>query len=195
MEYAPNGSLQNLIHGDSHLSHKELKPYDLIFILKILKQIARALVYLHTSDPPVIHRDLKPSNIVLDINNNVKLTDFGLATIKKEVREYNNETSGKGTLRWMAPELISENLTEKSDIYSFGMIIWELFSRKFPYPDAKNDIQIFQSIKARNWKFKFNENTLHAPPKLVELGERCLNYDKEKRPTAVDILYELEHNI
>jgi len=63
MEY---GSNHNLIHGESRSGHKELKSYDSAFILKILKQIIRALVYLHTSEPPIIHRDLKPTNIILD---------------------------------------------------------------------------------------------------------------------------------
>jgi len=117
MEYAPNGSLYSLIH-EKHNS----KPLELSTKIKILKQIGQALVYLHSNNPPIIHRDLKPTNILLDAENNIKLTDFGFAIVKKEAREFNNDSTSKGTGRWMAPELLFEHPTEKSDIYSFGVI-------------------------------------------------------------------------
>jgi len=111
-------------------------------------------------------------------------------TCKKEQREYNNATTGKGTLRYMAPEQLTELPTEKSDVYAFGIILWELISRKLPYADAKNDVQIYNAMKNKTWTFKFPSTT---PTQLKSLGERCLNFDKEKRPTFIDILYEIEN--
>jgi len=184
MEYASKGSLHSLIHENN-------EPLNETRIVAILKQIASGLIYLHSSSPPIIHGDLKPTNIVFDNENNVKLMDFGFSSIKQETRENNNETTSKG-LRWMAPELLIEKPTLKSDIYSFGVIIWQLFTHKLPYPDAKNEVQVFNSMKNSNTlKFKFPPNISLM---LKQLGERCLNYKPELRPTAKYILDDLNKN-
>jgi len=185
MEFASKGSLHNLIHESNEI-------FDEKRIISILKQIVLGLIYLHSSSPPIIHGDLKPTNIIFDNENNVKLMDFGFLTIKKETHEYNNETTSKGQLRWMAPELLIEKPTLKSDIYSFGIIIWQLLTRKLPYPEAKNEVQVFNSMKDPNTiKFEFPSNTSLA---LKQLGEQCLYYNPERRPTAKYILYYLDNN-
>jgi len=184
MEYASKGSLHNIIHESNEV-------LDETRIISILKQIALGLDYLHSSSPPIIHGDLKPTNILFDIENNVKLTDFGFSTIKREIREYNSETTSKGQLRWMAPELLTENPSPKSDIFSFGVIIWQLCTRKHPYPDAKNEVQVYNSIRNSNIKnFEFPPST---PELLKELGKQCLDYDKTNRPNLDVVLYKLEH--
>jgi len=178
MEYGSKGSLHNLIHESNEI-------FDEKKIISILLQIGHGLFYLHSSSPPIIHGDLKPTNIIFDNENIVKLMDFGFSTIKKETREYNNETTSKGQLRWMAPELLTEKPTLKSDIYSFGIIAWQLLTRKLPYSDAKNEVQVFNSMKDPNTiKFQFPLNTSLA---LKQLGERCLNRNPELRPSAKDI--------
>jgi len=185
MEFASKGSLHNLIHESNEI-------FDEKKIISILKQIANGLVYLHSSSPPIIHGDLKPSNIIFDNENNVKLMDFGFSTIKKKTREYNNETTSKGQLRWMAPELLFEKPTLKSDIYSFGIIIWQLFTRKLPYPESKNEIQVFNSMKDPNTiKFVFPSNTSQF---LKQLGEQCLDNNPKLRPTAEYIFDYLDNN-
>jgi len=184
MEFGSKGSLHNLIHESNEILDEKK-------IISILKQIAHGLIYLHSSSPPILHGDLKPTNIVFDNENNVKLMDFGFSTIKKETREYNNETTSKGQLRWMAPELLTEKSTLKSDIYSFGILIWQLFTRKLPYPEAKNEVQVFNSMKdPKSIKFEFPSNT---PQLLKQLGERCLCYNPELRPTAKYILDYLDN--
>jgi len=175
MEFASKGSLHNLIHESNEILDEKM-------IISILKQIANGLIYLHSSSPPILHGDLKPSNIIFDNENNVKLMDFGFSTIKKETREYNNETTSKGQLRWMAPELLFEKPTLKSDIYAFGIIIWQLFTRKLPYPESKNEVQVFNSMKDPNTiKFVFPSNTSQF---LKQLGEQCLDNNPKLRPTA-----------
>jgi len=181
MEYAKGGSLHSLIH-------EKQATLDINLIIKILKQIARALVYLHSSKPPIIHRNLNPKNIVLDRACNAKLTDFGLA--KEIIPNSILSTSGKGTLRYMAPEQVAARPTEKSDVYTFGIILWELLTRNLPYPDAKNDVQIFEKMRnTQHSNFKFPDNT---PPGLKEIGEWCLTLDKEKRPTSAETFNKLE---
>ncbi|GFY96895.1 protein kinase superfamily protein [Actinidia rufa] len=119
-ELMQNGSLETQLHGPSHGSalnwHQRMK---------IALDTARGLEYLHEHcNPKVIHRDLKSSNILLDSNFNAKLSDFGLAvtagTQKKNIKL-------SGTLGYVAPEyLLDGKLTDKSDVYAFGVVLLEL---------------------------------------------------------------------
>jgi len=186
MEYASNGSLHDLIHPKQN-TNDEL---DIKLIKKMLKQIARALVYLHSNSPPMIHRDLKPASVVFDSESNAKLTDFGLAKIVPMGARAPDSTV-KGTIRYMAPEQVNKIVTTKSDIYSFGLILWELFTRKYPYSDVESDAEITTHKNNKNYKFKFPPG---VPLALKELGKMCLKHNPNFRPTAVVVLYELEKN-
>jgi len=180
MEHAKNGSLSKMIDNCKH-------KFTIKEIIKILKQLASALDFLHSPPIRIIHRDLKPSNILFDENNNVKLVDFGLAKVKKELSN-SISNPGKGTSRWMAPELLTEEPSEKSDVYAFGVIIWQLFSRKLPYTDAERTLQVYHHINNQSWPFLFPPQT---PIELKELTKSCLKC-KNNRPTASMILENLK---
>lgn len=122
MEYMPLGSLYDVIHN-------ELIP-DIPTQLKIqiTQQAAKGMHFLHSNG--VTHRDLKSLNILLDARWNAKIADFGLASIKGKS---NNE---HGTIAWTAPEILAdeENIDYMmSDVYAFGIIMWELTTRQKPY--------------------------------------------------------------
>ena len=86
---------------------------------------ARGINYLHQFNPPVIHRDLKSLNLLLDDSFRTKLADFGWTR-----KKYDLMTDKIGTYQWMAPEVIAgQNYTELCDIFSFGIIMWEIASR------------------------------------------------------------------
>jgi len=180
MEFAPNGSLHELIHNPRNNS----QPLTITLIGKILKQIAKVFVYLHHHDPVIIHRDLKPEKILFDVNSDIKLIGFELAM----VTNYFEYPHGRGTIRWMAPEQFKANPTTQSEIYSFGIIIWELFSRQLPYPEA-NEMQVVMYKQNPDYKFIFPQN---IPPELKSLAERCLNFNPESRPSIDTILRELD---
>ncbi|KAE8731680.1 putative receptor-like protein kinase [Hibiscus syriacus] len=100
--------------------------------MKIALDTARGLEYLHEHcNPPVIHRDLKSSNILLDSNFNAKLSDFGLAVTDAAHKKNNLKLSG--TLGYVAPEyLLDGKLTDKSDVYAFGVVLLELLLGRKP---------------------------------------------------------------
>lgn len=86
--------------------------------------MAAGLRYLHLSTPPIIHLDVKASNLLIDDSFHAKLADFGLSNSKGRV----------GTPFWMAPEAIrGETPTTASDVYSFAIVMYEIFSEKTPY--------------------------------------------------------------
>jgi serine/threonine protein kinase len=100
--------------------------------MKIALDTARGLEYLHEHcSPPVIHRDLKSSNILLDSDFNAKIADFGLAVSSGSVNKGSVKLSG--TLGYVAPEyLLDGKLTEKSDVYAFGVVLLELLMGRKP---------------------------------------------------------------
>lgn len=120
-EMMHNGSLESQLHGPSQGSALTWN-----IRMKIALDIARGLEYLHERcNPPVIHRDLKSSNILLDSNFNAKLSNFGLA-VAHGLQNKNN-TNLSGALGCVAPEyLIDGKLTDKSDVYAFGVVLLEL---------------------------------------------------------------------
>ncbi|XP_030464998.1 probable receptor-like protein kinase At1g80640 [Syzygium oleosum] len=126
-ELMQNGSLDTQLHGPSRRSaltwHRRMK---------IALDTARGLEYLHEHcNPPVIHRDLKSSNILLDANFNAKLSDFGLAVTDGSQNKNNVKLSG--TLGYVAPEyLLDGKLTDKSDVYAFGVVLLELLLGRKP---------------------------------------------------------------
>ncbi|KAH6770474.1 Protein kinase superfamily protein [Perilla frutescens var. hirtella] len=126
-ELMQNGSLETQLHGPSRGS---ALPWHLR--IKIALDVARGLEYLHKHcHPPVIHRDLKSSNILLDSNFNAKLSDFGLAIL--DGTQNKSHIKPSGTLGYVAPEyLLDGKLTDKSDVYAFGVVLLELLLGRKP---------------------------------------------------------------
>ncbi|XWS20505.1 hypothetical protein CRYUN_Cryun31cG0106900 [Craigia yunnanensis] len=125
-EMMQNGSLESKLHGPTQGSALTWH-----LRMKIAIDVARALEYLHEHcNPPVVHRDIKSSNILLDSNFNAKLSDFGLAVT---TGSQNKNVKLSGTLGYVAPEYLLEGkLTDKSDVYAFGVVLLELLIGKKP---------------------------------------------------------------
>ncbi|XBI41604.1 hypothetical protein VPH35_126051 [Triticum aestivum] len=126
-ELMEKGSLETQLHGPSHGSAMSWHVR-----MKIALDTARGLEYLHEHcNPSVIHRDLKSSNILLDSDFNAKIADFGLAVTSGNLDKGNLKISG--TLGYVAPEyLLDGKLTEKSDVYAFGVVLLELLMGRKP---------------------------------------------------------------
>lgn len=108
---------------------EEMTPIGYYIASEMFKEIVESVDYLHNKNPPVIHRDLKPTNILIShgfSGRYVKLADFGLATIHEFDEQ--SHTLGSGTMKYMAPEVLTRKYDTKADIFSLGVIIQELFN-------------------------------------------------------------------
>jgi tRNA A-37 threonylcarbamoyl transferase component Bud32 len=121
------------MHGQ--LLHNELIP-DIPFALrnKMAYQAAKGMHFLHSSG--IVHRDLKSLNLLLDAKWNVKVSDFGLTKFKEEMNRVNTKNVVQGSVHWTAPEVLNELMEVDfmlADVYSFGIVLWELLTRQQPY--------------------------------------------------------------
>ncbi|GAB4847130.1 hypothetical protein Ancab_026139 [Ancistrocladus abbreviatus] len=126
-EFVPNDNLE------FHLHKRADTPLDFPTRLKIALGSAKGLAYLHEDcHPRIIHRDIKASNILLDYNFEAQVADFGLAKLTTDTNTHVS-TRVMGTFGYLAPEYASSGkLTEKSDVFSFGVMLLELITRRRP---------------------------------------------------------------
>ena len=167
MEYMQMGSLFSLLHNETVPLSGEL-------ILPILQDVTRGLRFLHSASPPVVHSDLKSANILVDNMFRAKVADFGLSQ-KKQV-------GAAGTPYWMAPELLrkeSDN-TPSSDVYSFGIILYEAYTRKVPYDGEDFDDVI--NLVADKQVQKRPSLPESVPPQITSMMTECLADDPNQRP-------------
>ncbi|CBI32392.3 unnamed protein product, partial [Vitis vinifera] len=149
-EYMENGSLKDHLHSPGRT------PLSWQTRIQIAIDVANALEYLHFyCDPPLCHRDIKSSNILLDENFVAKVADFGLAHASKDgsICFEPVNTDVRGTPGYMDPEyVITQELTEKSDVYSYGVVLLELVTARRAIQDNKNLVewsQIFMASESR----------------------------------------------
>jgi serine/threonine protein kinase len=177
MELMPKGSLYDLLHNGKDL------PWTIRY--QIALDAAWGLKDLHGYH--ILHRDLKSLNILLDDRLRAKLADFGLAKIKHETSSQGSVA--KGTVLWMAPELFDDepNMTVYSDMYSFGMVLWELVSRALPYAKAPNQFTVARWIE----KGKKEVIPTDCPLELKSIIDACWETTPTKRPTAMQVAERL----
>ncbi|XP_037085498.1 LOW QUALITY PROTEIN: mitogen-activated protein kinase kinase kinase 13-A-like [Pollicipes pollicipes] len=176
MEYCPYGSLYDHLKDGKEIAPKRLMDWT--------KQIATAMSYLHQHK--IIHRDLKSPNILIGNSESIKISDFGTS------REWNNMStrmSFAGTVAWMAPEVIrNEPCSEKVDVWSFGVVLWELLTCEMPYSDVDSSAIIWG----------VGSNSLHLPiPQTCPDGfkllvKQCLSAKPRNRPSFRHILMHLD---
>lgn len=131
-QYMENGSLDEWLHGNKRASNHSDSMRRMILDwpnrMQIAVGAARGLCYLHhESSPPIIHHDVKSNNVLLDSEFNAKIADFGLARILEKVGDSNSVSVVAGSFGYLAPEYAhSTRVNEKTDVYSFGVILLEL---------------------------------------------------------------------
>ncbi|KAI3968709.1 hypothetical protein MKX01_028859 [Papaver californicum] len=145
--------------------------------------IARGMNYLHHCNPPIVHRDLKSSNLLVDKNWNVKVGDFGLSKLKHQT--FLSTLTGRGTPQWMAPEVLrNERSDEKSDVYSYGVVLWEIATQKIPW-DNFNAMQVIGAVGFMDQRPDIPKE---MDPRWVSIIESCWHSDPKCRPTFQELL-------
>ncbi|KAD5802944.1 hypothetical protein E3N88_14304 [Mikania micrantha] len=181
-EFLPRGSLFEILEQHSSRLDRRRR-------LQMAIDIARGMNYLHTYNPPIVHRDLKSSNLLVDKNWTVKVADFGLSRIKHQTY-LKTKSTGKGTPQWMAPEIIrNEQVDEKSDVYSYGVVLWEIITGKIPWGDL-NPMQVIAAVGFMDRRLEIPED---VDPLWTSLIQHCWCSDPQSRPTFQQILHKLRH--
>ncbi len=187
MEYLPHGTLFDLLQTQSEAK----LPWDLRYQLAI--DIADGIALLHRQQ--ILHCDLRSHNVLLTITDGhlrAKLSDFGLSIVKSSVRATTTtkKMDSVGTRAWMAPELHKRGgqSSPASDMYSYGMVLWELLTHAIPFTDAQGDPSLISE-----WISKGETETIpgECPPKLAELIKKCWSLRPEDRPTIEIVQKEL----
>uniref|UniRef100_F1KXD8 Mitogen-activated protein kinase kinase kinase 7 n=1 Tax=Ascaris suum TaxID=6253 RepID=F1KXD8_ASCSU len=173
MELMENGSMHDLLHVRLSLQYKA----DHVFSWS--RQCAGAISYMHASN--YVHRDLKPPNLLLKNGYRLlKVCDFGtVARVKTTM------TNNRGSAAWMAPEVFSgSKYNEKCDVYSFGIMLWEMITRRKPFEDVEG------SALTILWKAFMDARPppiAGCPQPLMDLIVRCWAKDPNARPTMAKV--------
>ncbi|URE49454.1 Protein kinase domain containing protein [Musa troglodytarum] len=177
-EYLSGGSLRAFLHK---LEQKSLPRQKLI---AIALEVARGMEYIHSQG--VIHRDLKPENILFDQDLCVKIADFGIAC---EEAHCDTLTEDPGTFRWMAPEMIKHKpYGRKVDVYSFGLVLWEMATGRIPYEEM-TPVQAAFAVVDKNSRPVVPPE---CPAALRALIEQCWALHPDRRPDFWQIVKVLE---
>ncbi|CAA0816291.1 Protein kinase superfamily protein [Striga hermonthica] len=199
-EYVNNGNLEQWLHGAMR-KHGTLTWEAR---MKVLLGTAKALAYLHESiEPKVVHRDIKSSNILIDEEFNGKVSDFGLAKLLGS-GESHIATRVMGTFGYVAPEYANTGLlNEKSDIYSFGVLLLEAVTGRDPvdYGRPANEVNLVEWLKmmvgSRRAEEVVDSNlevrpTIRALKRALLIALRCVDPDSDKRPKMSQVVRMLE---
>ncbi|KHN42090.1 Putative serine/threonine-protein kinase [Glycine soja] len=199
-EYVDNGNLEQWLHGDVG----PCSPLTWEIRMNIILGTAKGLTYLHEGlEPKVVHRDIKSSNILLSKKWNAKVSDFGLAKLLGSDSSYIT-TRVMGTFGYVAPEYASTGmLNERSDVYSFGILIMELITGRNPvdYSRPPEEVNLVDWLK----KMVSNRNpegvldpklpekpTSRALKRALLVALRCTDPNAQKRPKMGHVIHMLE---
>jgi tRNA A-37 threonylcarbamoyl transferase component Bud32 len=184
-EYLPRGSLFRLINKAANGEMLDLKRR-----LRMALDVAKGINYLHCLNPPIVHWDLKTPNMLVDKNWSVKVGDFGLSRFKANT--FISSKSVAGTPEWMAPEFLrGEPSNEKCDVYSFGVILWELLTMQQPW-SGLGPAQVVGAVAFQNRRLPIPKDT---SPELAALVESCWDDDPRQRPSFSSIVDTLKKSL
>ncbi|KAI7888955.1 kinase-like domain-containing protein [Mucor mucedo] len=175
LEYVPGGSISGLLH--------QYQSFDEPLVKFFTRQILCGLEYLH--DKNILHRDIKGGNVLIDLDGVCKITDFGLSKNQKQgvYDPVSDHTNMKGTIFWMAPEVLSENYSAKVDVWSLGCTVLEMVTGRHPWTELTTLAALYQI-----GSHKAPEIPSHLSDEAKDFLQLCLKIKPEDRPTASELL-------
>ncbi|XP_023895338.2 probable LRR receptor-like serine/threonine-protein kinase At1g06840 isoform X1 [Quercus suber] len=197
-EFMSNGTLRD------HLSAKSEEPLSFAMRLTIALGSAKGILYLHTeADPPIFHRDIKASNILLDSKYTAKVADFGLSRLApvpdiEGVVPAHVSTAVKGTPGYLDPEyFLTYKLTDKSDVYSLGVVFLELLTGMQPISHGKNIVREVNAMYQSGMIFSIIDGRMRSYPskcvvRFLTLALKCCEEETDARPSTAKVVRELE---
>ncbi|KAL4348649.1 hypothetical protein GQ457_17G007440 [Hibiscus cannabinus] len=204
LKFMPNGNLEQFLHPRSEDSEVE-KALGMNQRMKVAQDVASALEYLHHDcETPIVHCDLKPSNVLLDEEMTAHVTDFGLARIllKKSPNAHLSSSLGlKGSIGYMAPEYgMGAGVSTRGDVYSFGIVILEMFTGKRPVDNMFSgdmDLQRWVSTHLAGNSRDIVDHELKQKEgqpayddgigRMLNIGLMCARKSPEERPTMREV--------
>ncbi|OVA19309.1 Protein kinase domain [Macleaya cordata] len=178
-EYARGGSVRQF------LMRRQNRSVPLRLAVKQALDVARGMAYVHGLG--FIHRDLKSDNLLISADKSIKIADFGVARIEVQTEGMTPET---GTYRWMAPEMIQHRpYTQKVDVYSFGIVLWELITGMLPFQNMTAVQAAFAVVNKGVRPIVPND----CLPVLSEIMTRCWDANPEVRPPFMEVVRMLEN--
>ncbi|XP_032303242.1 RAF proto-oncogene serine/threonine-protein kinase isoform X4 [Coturnix japonica] len=176
-----------------HLHVQETK-FQMFQLIDIARQTAQGMDYLHAKN--IIHRDMKSNNIFLHEGLTVKIGDFGLATVKSRWSGSQQVEQPTGSILWMAPEVIrmqdSNPFSFQSDVYSYGIVLYELMTGELPYSHINNRDQIIFMVGRGYASPDLSKLYKNCPKAMKRLVADCLKKVREERPLFPQILSSIE---
>lgn len=179
-EYMANGNLVDFLRSRGR------QLIDSSQLIYFARDVAQGMQYMEAKN--FVHRDLAARNILLDDNMIAKISDFGLAKIQSQAGKNQYTSRGKFPVKWTAPEALRHSqFTNKSDVWSYGVLLWEIFSYgRVPYPRVP--IQDVVKYIEKGYRMDFPENT---PPAIAAIMADCWIFDPNQRPTFDDLLLNM----
>ncbi|KAG7349928.1 adenylate and guanylate cyclase catalytic domain containing protein [Nitzschia inconspicua] len=183
MEYMEYGSLYDLLHNETMSPGGDI-------ILQIVRDITQGIQFLHASKPPILHGDLKAKNILVDSRFRAKVADFGFSHFKMSGLSKTTALL-QGTPFFMAPEYLrrKSEYTASCDIYSLGMIFYEIYARQAPF-EGEDPKKVLPKVCSP----RINKRPTipdACPPRMTDIIKKCWSANPFFRPTAKDLDYAL----
>jgi serine/threonine protein kinase len=192
-----SGSLQDMLKDIS-------RDIGWIEKMEVSSKIATGLTYLHSKG--VVHRDLKPGNILMHADGTPKIADFGLSRKQDSKHAISAMTANIGTPVYMAPELMVESAVAEAngamlDVYSFGVMLWEIMARESPYAKLAKQRRLnlwsLRDLIVEGERPSLDDNVLiqGAPTSAVLLMRECWAHHPDQRPSGFDEISQRLHSI
>ncbi|CAN4108184.1 unnamed protein product [Withania somnifera] len=200
MEYLPNGTLYQMLHAQNNTLPNWPKR------AQIAIQVAKAIQFLHQTKPSsIIHRDIKSANILFDSNWNPKLADLGLALWMKNDLENHDSlvTPPAGTIGYLDPAYTKPSkLSTKNDVFSFGVLLFELISSRKAIDVSKSPVSIVDwatKLMKQGRALEICDKRMQVPwymeatiKNMLSIATRCVYPKKIIRPSIEEVVMEME---